>query len=127
MLLPFLAFPEKMSGRNVVFRIDNIVVLFGWYSGYLKNDKSAYEILKSVHYLSRLNGTVVNVEHMDRVSDDLAKLADELSRRERSVNEEACLALEKAERGFVSGAFLQWLENPWDKIDIVKMIAELRK
>ena len=126
MLVPSLAFPEKIRGRNVVFRIDNIAVLFGWYNGYVKNDKSASEILKSVHYLSMLNRTVVNVDHLDRVSNDLTKLADELSRRGQSVDEEARFALEKAERGFASGAFLQWLENPWETIDLVKMIAELR-
>ena len=45
-------------------------------------------------------------------------LAD--TRREQSVDEKARLALKKAERGFVSGAFLHWLENPWGKIDIIK-------
>ena len=45
-------------------------------------------------------------------------LAD--TRREQSVDEKARLALEKAERGFVSGAFLHWLKNPWVKIDIIK-------
>ena len=68
MLLPFLAFPEKVRGRNVVFRIDNMAVLFGWYHGFVKNDKSASEILKCIHYLSGINGTVVNVDHVDRVS-----------------------------------------------------------
>ena len=91
MLLPSLAFPEKIRGRNVVFRIDNMAVLFGWYNGYVKNDKSASEILKSVHYLSMLNRTVVNFDHLDRVSNDLTKLADELSRRGQSVDEEARL------------------------------------
>ena len=86
MLLPFLAFPKKVRGRNIVFRIDNMAVLFGWYNGYVKNDKSASEILKSVYYLSGLSGTTVNVEHVDRVSNDMAKLADELSRREQSVD-----------------------------------------
>ena len=70
---------------------------------------------------------MVNIDHVDRVSDDLAKLADKLSRREQSVDEEVRLALEKAERGLVSGAFLHWLENPRRKIDLVKMIEELKK
>ena len=67
------------------------------------------------------------MEHVDRVSDDLAKLADELSRREQSVDENARVALGRAERGFVSGSFLQWLENPCGKIDLIKMITELQE
>ena len=125
MLLPFLAFPEKVRGRNVVFRIDNMAVLFGWYHGFVKNDKSASEILKCVHYLSGINGTVVNVDHVDRVSDDMAKLADELSRRDQSTDMRACLALQKAERGFVTGSTLTWLKNTSEKIDLVKMIKEI--
>ena len=127
MLLPSLAFPEKIRGRTVVFRIDNMAVLFGWYNGYVKNDKSASEILKSVYYLSGLSGTTVNVEHVDRVSNDMAKLADELSRREQSVDENTRAALGSAERGFVSGSFLQWLDNPCGKIDLIKMISELQE
>ena len=127
MLLPFLAFPKKVRGRNIVFRIDNMAVLFGWYNGYVKNDKSASEILKSVYYLSGLSGTTVNVEHVDRVSNDMAKLADELSRREQSVDENTRAALGSAERGFVSGSFLQWLDNPCGKIDLIKMISELQE
>ena len=127
MLLPFLAFPKKVRGRNIVFRIDNMAVLFGWYNGYVKNDKSASEILKSVYYLSGLSGTTVNVEHVDRVSNDMAKRADELSRREQSVDENTRAALGSAERGFVGGSFLQWLDNPCGKIDLIKMISELQE
>jgi hypothetical protein len=29
-LLPFLTIPEQMCGRNVVFTVDNVAVVFGW-------------------------------------------------------------------------------------------------
>ena len=67
------------------------------------------------------------MEHVDRVSDDLAKLADELSRQEQSVDEKARVALERAERGFVSGTFLHWLKNPCGKIYLIKLITELQE
>ena len=50
-LLPLLAFPEKVKGRNLIFKIDNIAVMFGWQHGYVKNDATASEILKSAQYL----------------------------------------------------------------------------
>ena len=102
-----------------------MAVLFGWYHGFVKNDRSASGVLKCVHYLSGINGTVVNVDHVGRVSDDMAKLADELSRRDQSTDERACLALQKAERGFVTGSLLTWLKNAKEKIDLIKMIKEL--
>ena len=81
MLFPFVSCPEKVKGKNVVFMIDNLAVLYGWYKGHVANDESASEVLKSVHYLSGLMGTKVNVEHVDRVSNEMAELADELSRK----------------------------------------------
>ena len=45
-----------------------------------------------------LNRTVVNVDHLDRVSNDLTKLADELSRRGQSVDEEHVCPRESRER-----------------------------
>ena len=69
----------------------------------MKNNKSASEVLKSVHYLRGSIGTTVNVEHVDRVSDDLAELADELSRKEHSSKEVAARALEQAVRRSVGG------------------------
>ena len=118
MLLPLLTFPEKVIGKNVVFRIDNMVVLFGWYNGYVRNNKSASEVLKSVQYLSRSIGTTVNVEHVDRVSDDLAELADELSRKKHSSKGVVARALEKAERRSVEGSLTDWLRNPCGDLDL---------
>ena len=105
-----------------------MAVLFGWYNGYVKNDKSASEVLKSVHYLSSLTVTTVNVEHVDRVSDDMAEVADKLSRRSFSSNEEAVEALKKGEKGTVSGFILEWLKNPCGKCDLSSnLMKEMRK
>ena len=82
-LLPFLAFPEKIIGKNVVFEIDNMVVLFRWYNG---NDKTASAVLNSVHYLSSVTGTKVNVEQVNRVLNDIVDLTNELSRKRYSSN-----------------------------------------
>ena len=34
MILPMIMFPDL--GRNVIFMIDNLAVMFGWYNGYVK-------------------------------------------------------------------------------------------
>ena len=64
LLLPFVAFPDKVKGQNVVFKVDNLAVMYGWYKGYMKNDKLASEVLKAVYYLSGMLGTTVNMEHV---------------------------------------------------------------
>ena len=118
MLLPFLCFPEEVKGRHVVFKIDNMAVLFGWYRGYVKNDESASEVLKGVHYLSGLLGTTVHVDHVDRISTDMALLADELSRKEFSSNAKAGQALSRAEFRPVEGCLVNWLKDPCGKMDL---------
>ena len=126
MLLPFVACPERVKGKNIVFRIDNIAVLYGWYKGYVANDKSASEVLKSVHYLSGLMGTTVNVEHVDRVSNEMAELADELSRRPVSGDKNIMAALTSSEQWEVKGYIRKWLENPAGRINLCReLVREL--
>ena len=112
MLLPFVAFPDKVRGRRIEFKIDNIAVMFGWTSGYVTEDETASEILKAVHYLSGANGTTVSVQHVDRVSNKMATLADELSRKEVSDCRRSAKALSEAEFRVTSGFLLEWLKNP---------------
>ena len=126
MLLPFVSCPEKVKGKNVVFMIDNLAVLYGWYKGHVAKDKSASEVLKSVHYLSGLLGTTVNVEHVDRVSNEMAELADELSRRGVSKCWKAREAMEKTGQSVVTGYLLKWLTNPVEEKNLCqKLVNEL--
>ena len=52
LLLPLLVFPDKVAGRNIIFMVDNLAVLYGWSKGVVKNDYSATEVLKAVQYLA---------------------------------------------------------------------------
>ena len=60
-----------------------MVVLFRWYNG---NDKTASAVLNSVHFLSSVTGTKVNVEQVNRVLNDIVDLTNELSRKRYSSN-----------------------------------------
>ena len=50
--------------------------------------------------------------HVDRMSKDLAALADEMSRRRVSKSEENRQALERAVRRPVRGYLNKWIEDP---------------
>ena len=112
MLLPFVAFPDKIRGKRIHFKIDNIAVVFGWPSGFVKEDETASEILKAVHYLGGAYGVTVTVQHVGRISDGLSTLADELSRKNATTNQTAAVAMMKAEERVVGGSLLSWLSNP---------------
>ena len=112
LLLPLLVFPEAIAGKHIVFWVDNIAVLWGWKSGYVKMDRSATEVLKSVRYLAGHLGVTVHVNHVDRVSNGITTLADELSRRESSKNSRINSVLKRAVFRRVEGYLLKWLEDP---------------
>ena len=109
LLLPLLAFPDELAGKELIFKVDNVAVLWGWNSGYVKNDETATYVLKSVSYLAGYLGVII---HVDRMSKDLAALADEMSRRRVSKSEENRQALERAVRRPVRGYLNKWLEDP---------------
>ena len=112
LLLPLLAFRDLVKGKEIVFKIDNIAVMWGWQNGYVKQDEAASEVLKAVKYLAGFLGTTIHVEHVHRMSDDLASLADEMSRREVCRSQKGIKALENAHFSPVSGFLLEWLRNP---------------
>ena len=53
LLLPLLAFPDELAGKELIFKVDNVAVLWGWNSGYVKNDETATYVLKSVSYVEK--------------------------------------------------------------------------
>ena len=116
-LLPFLTFPDKIQNKQLVFRVDNTAVLWGWKSGYVNKDDTASEVLKCVRCLAGYLGARVFIEHVGRMSTEMASLADEMFRREISLSETTNRALRQAEFRVVKGFLLNWLKNPcagWD-------------
>ena len=87
LLIPLIVFPEFVAGKQLVYKVDNNAIMWGWNTGYVKNDKTASEVLKAVRYLGGFLGASIFVEHVDMMSSDMASLADELSRREMSIEQ----------------------------------------
>jgi len=127
MLIPFLAFPEKIRGRHIVFKMDNIAVVFGWQNGYIKNDKTATRVLKCTTYLAAYLGVTVHVEHVDRVSDELSALADELSKKKEPKCEKIRNLLKETEERKVDSYLNKWLEDPNSEELCRKLIEEIKE
>ena len=106
LLIPFLAFPDLVAGRFIVFKIDNIAVSYGWQNGYVKFDETASEILKAVSCLAAYAGTKLHVDHMPRKSDKMSSMADYLSR---------CLSHDQLDYKLfkdIDSSLVSWLKNP---------------
>ena len=124
LLIPFLLRPEDITGRHVLFKIDNVAVHYGWDNGYVKNDKTATEVLKCVAYMAGFIGCTVYVEHVPRNSDEMAELVDELSRRKDSKRKQINEILEKIEYKEVESVVKCWLKNPVARGELTRMLTK---
>ena len=127
-LIPLIAFPDMVKGRQLVFKVDNIAVMWGWRNGYVKNDGSATEVLKAARYLAGYLGADIYIEHVDRMSEELACMADELSRRAQCKSAEDNAALSEGAFRPVTGFLLEWLRDPGGKKDLtLELLSEIQR
>ncbi len=68
MLLPFLTKPENLKGKHMVFRIDNMAVVYGRENKQVKNDLAASIVLRAVHLMAAYLGMYMHVQHIPRCS-----------------------------------------------------------
>ena len=65
--------------------------------------------------------------NVDRMSDDLANLADEISRKESNLSDLGREILSGAEHRSTKGVLAEWLRDPNQPDLSVKLIKELRE
>jgi hypothetical protein len=111
LIQPLLTIPDRLQGREVVFMVDNLAVVYGWANGYIKNDLSASVLIRALHIISAFLGCIVHIQHLPRMSTPAAKLADRLSRRNTTLLSDraliaGCLQLDP------SPVLMRWLKNP---------------
>jgi hypothetical protein len=111
LMLPFLTKPNSLKGKHVVFRIDNVAVVYGWENKNIKNDTSATIVLRAVRLMAAYLGTFVHVQHIPRCSTHLSTLADHLSRKSTTSNNDREL-LKEVPESQVNSLLLLWLQNP---------------
>jgi len=126
-LLPLLGCPEKLVGRCLVFRTDNLALVYGFANRRVKKDNSASELIKAVYILTAYLGCRFWVQHVPRMSCEKASLADHLSRKS-SLTSEDKYALVGIESCKISGCFLAWLRQPSRYANLaLALLAELKR
>jgi hypothetical protein len=123
LLLPMLCMPERISGRDVVFHVDNIAVVYGWYNGATKLDEAASILLRGLHLMASFLGATVHVRHAPRRSCMKTTLADNLSRKSTTTAEDK-KQLGGAECAILEGVLCAWLKNPTENWALAKSFLE---
>jgi hypothetical protein len=116
LLIPFLLMTEKFKNQNVVLKLDNTGIVYGWENNSLKNDICASIFVRALKLIGIYLSCKIHVQHVKRMTTWEARLANQLSRtsttgrglRKRSGNYSS-LRLPKY--------LYKWFENPvqdWD-------------
>ena len=109
--MPFLACPERIAGRELIFYVDNIAVYYGWENGGIKNDFTASVVLSTLNLVAGYLGCRIHVRHIHRVSNEMADLVDDLSRRDKPTRKEFRDCIESVSGVYVSGNLLLTLSD----------------
>jgi hypothetical protein len=126
-LLPFLTIPEEMCGRNVVFTVDNVAVVFGWENRGVKFDESASILMRAIHLIAGYLGCEVHVHHSLRRSSKWEELVDSLSRKSTTTFKERSMVRD-ARRSIVRSRVSAWLENPVEDWNLpYVLLGEVKK
>jgi hypothetical protein len=126
LLIPFLIAPQALRGKHVIFKVDNLAVVFGWENKLVKNDTAATIIIRAIHLMAAYLGAWVHVQHVPRCSDQFSTLADHLS-RDSSTTEADLLYLSNVEETEVRGTILDWLRKPSEDWTLPNtLLAELK-
>jgi hypothetical protein len=116
-LLPLLTVPEKLLGRELVFFVDNISVMYGWENNGLKNDITATIMLRAVSLIAAYLGAEVHVMHIPRMENKWAELADSLTRQKTS-SKSVFAILGEVPESKVKGALEEWIEHPTENWEL---------
>ena len=125
LLLPIIAFPEAVAGRNLIFSIDEIAVMHGWLSGYVRNYWTASEVLKAAKYMAAFLGVTIHVRHVPRVSNLMANMADKISRKDGGFSKKTARLLSGAAYNRIEGGLLNWLVSPKSSCLTELMVKEM--
>jgi hypothetical protein len=126
LLIPFLTIPRVLEGKHVTFRVDNVSVVFGWDSKIVKNDMSATIIIRAIHLMAAYLGVWVHVQHEPRCTSSYSTLADHLSRKS-STKENDLHLLKSVPETKVEGVLHRWLKEPREDWSLpTALLAELK-
>jgi hypothetical protein len=111
LLIPFLTVPWSVKNTYVRLFVDNINLIYGWEKRYVKNDQHASLLIRCLHVLEAQLECRIYVEHVRRMSTDMATLADHLSRSE-TTTEKDLVAIRHVPWNTLEGPLVEWLADP---------------
>jgi len=111
LIIPFLIVPELLRNKVVVMTTDNIGCVFGWENKAVKGDITASILVRALSLMSVVLKCSVHVRHEKRKSSWESCLADRMTRKKTTAEQDRKL-LKSFSSPNVPSFFRDWLDNP---------------
>jgi hypothetical protein len=111
LLLPFLQMPKALIGKHILLEVDNATVVYAWEKKYNKRDTELSILIRCLHVFEAFLGCKIYVKHTKRMSNDMAKMADKLS-RSKTTDEETLRKIAHITVHSPTGALIDWINTP---------------
>jgi hypothetical protein len=111
LMMPMLIAPELFQNQHVLFKVDCLGTVFGMHNKCSKGDKNASVFIRAAYLIAAYLGCTMHVEHLPRLSDWGAEVADRLSRRSTTISQDKKLLSAFRNRA-VPNCLMQWFKEP---------------
>jgi hypothetical protein len=103
-----------------------MAVVHGWASKGVGKDVAASILIRAIHLIGSYLGCMIHVEHLPRMSSDLSKLADHLSRK-ATTSAEDLVEVTHVPMSIPHPILGEWLEHPCEDWDLALRLLEAVK
>lgn len=122
-LLPLILIPEKLLNQHILFQTDNLACVFGHKNKLMKGDACASILIRAVHLISAVLGSVIHVEHIARCSSWESRMVDSMSRASTTGFLETH-TLTRFTNLQLPVFFTDWISNPVENWDLAYSLLE---
>jgi hypothetical protein len=110
-VIPFLLMPRQLTNQDVVLKLDNISIVYGWENHSLKHDICASIFIRALRLIGIFLSCRIHIHHVKRLSTWDARIADQLSRT-TSTGYENERRLANYDHLTLPVCLTDWLDNP---------------
>jgi hypothetical protein len=122
-LLPFLLIPERLAGKYVVVKVDNIACYFAWVNRHSAGEETASIFVRALHLITEWLKCDVHIEHLPRMSNWEAQVADRISRKSSTSKQDQAL-LDSFAFPEIPECLSEWMMNPTNDWNLCNRILE---
>jgi hypothetical protein len=111
LMMPLLIAPELFKNQHAMMKVDCLGTVFGMHNKCSKGDKNASVFIRATYLIAAYLGCTLHVDHLPRVSDWGAEVADRMSRRSSTISQDKKLLGAFSNRK-IPQCLEQWFKEP---------------